>query len=132
MPIQEKSILFALSQFESVAQTNNPQKLENYLMELMSLANKYYDEIYLKYRNNPDIEKFNSCRQIFNQIMSIIKLKELSTPLINKLYIEAWISALYSDVHALNLQPETEKQLNELNEKIQAISNKKIRFRFKG
>ena len=77
MPIQEKSILFALSQFESVAQTNNPQKLENYLMELMSLANKYYDEIYLKYRNNPDIEKFNSCRQIFNQIMSIIKLKEV-------------------------------------------------------
>ncbi|MEN9917448.1 MAG: hypothetical protein RLY40_1387 [Pseudomonadota bacterium] len=87
----------------------------------MNLANESYDEVYLKYKKNPDLEKFNICRINFSQIKSIIESKTNSTSLINKLYIEAWISTLYSVKHALNLEPETEEQLNVLSQKIQKI-----------
>lgn len=86
----------------------------------MELANKYYNEIYRKYEKNPDIEKFSFCKKNFYRIKTIIQLKNES--LINTpLYLEAWISTLYSDKHALNLEPETEKQLIALNKKLQEI-----------
>lgn len=86
----------------------------------MNLANKYYDKVYLKFKNNPNVNAFDNCSQNFNEIKLLLKNKK-TTPLINNLYIEAWISTLYSDVHALNLEIETEDQLNELIGKIQAI-----------
>lgn len=119
MPTKKKYFLIDASEFEKAVKINNPQELEKYLMKLMELANEYYDEIYRKYEKNPDIEKFNFCKQNFNRIKSIIQLKEslINTPL----YLEAWISMLYSEVHALNLEPKTIEELNELIETIQTV-----------
>lgn len=119
MPTKKKSFLIDASEFEKAVKINNPQELEKYLMKLMELANEYYDEIYRKYEKNPDIEKFNFCKQNFNRIKFIIQLKEslINTPL----YLEAWISMLYSEVHALNLEPKTVEELNELIETIQTV-----------
>lgn len=122
MPVKKKSFLIDTSEFEKIIQSNNLQELEKILMELMNLSNTYYDTVYRKYKNNPDTEKFTLCKQNFSQIKSVIESKANITPLINKFYMEAWISTLYSDVHALNLEPETKKQLDELNKKIQTIS----------
>lgn len=115
----KKSFLSNTSKFYKPRDSNN--SLEKDLKKLMNQANDNYNKIYRKSKNNPDTEKFNTCREDFNQIKSIIELKANSTPLINKLHLEAWISTLYSDVHALNLQVETETQLKELIGKIQAI-----------
>ena len=120
MPVK-KSFLNDTSKFYKAIYSNSPQQFEKDLKKLMNQANENYDKIYRKSKNNPDIEKFNTCRENFSQIKSIIELKASSTPLINKLYLEAWISTLYSDVHALNLQVETKTQLKELIGKIQAI-----------
>ncbi len=87
----------------------------------MDQANDNYDKIYNDSKNDPDIDKFNTCRINFSQIKSIIESKANSSPLINKLYLEAWIYTLYSEVHALNVKIETESQLNELTGKIQAV-----------
>lgn len=86
----------------------------------MKLANEKYDAVYRESKHDPDIENFSLCLKNFKEIKSIIEQKGNPSKL-NKFYFEAWISMLYSDVHALNLEPETEDQLNELNEKIQAI-----------
>jgi hypothetical protein len=117
------SILMDENEFLKAKQASNKQDLEDCLIELMERANKHYDAIYLKYKNNPDIEKFSFCMENFKKIKSIIEQKEpeIITQLTKKFHLEAWISTLYSDIHALNLQPETEKQLNELNEKIHAV-----------
>lgn len=121
MPVK-KSYLIETSKFHKAVRSNNLQVVEKNLQELMNQANDIYNKTYNDSKNDPDIDKFNACRINFSQIKSISESEANSTPLINKIYLEAWISALYSEVHALNLQPETEKQLNELNEKIQAIS----------
>lgn len=120
MPVK-KFFLSDTSKFCKAIHSNNTQQFEKNLKKLMNQANENYDKIYRKTKNNPDIEKFNTCREAFSQIKSIIELTANFTPLINKLYFEAWISTLYSDVHALNLQVETETQLKELIGKIQAI-----------
>jgi hypothetical protein len=49
MLTKKKSFLIDASAFEKAVKINNPQELEKYLMELMELANKYYNEIYRKY-----------------------------------------------------------------------------------
>src|ERR1043165_91309 len=123
MPTKKESFLIDASEFEKAVKINNSQELEKYSMKLMDLANKYYDEVYLQYKNNPNITAFNNCRQNFNKIGLLLKNKKNSTPLINKLYIEARISRLYSEVHALNLEPETKDDLNNLIEKIQIIGS---------
>jgi len=107
-------------EFKKAEQASDQKEFENCLTKLMECANKHYDAVYLKYKNNPDIEKFSFCRQNFSRIKSIIESKENPTQL-NTLYLEAWISLLYSDVHALNLEPETKDKLNKLIEKIQII-----------
>ncbi len=110
---------------EEIRQTNSETDLEKSLKKLMDSANTNYNAVYNKSKNNPDIKKFSSCRENFqvikSTIESTIKDKGNTTSLTNKLYLEAWISMLYSDVHALALEPETEKQLNKLSKKIQAI-----------
>jgi hypothetical protein len=118
---QSTSILIDKMEFLKVEQASGEKNLEKHLIDLMKLANEKYDAVYLESKDNPDIEKFTSCKENFEKIKSIIKPNKSSTELINKFYFETWISMLYSDVHALNLEPETEDQLNELNEKIQAI-----------
>ena len=120
MPTKKKSFLIDESAFEKVDKINNPQELEKYLMKLMELANECYDEIYHTHKNNPDIEKFSFCKQNFDRIKSIMESNEKS--LINMpLYLEAWISTLYSEVHALNLQPKTIEDLNKLITKIKTL-----------
>jgi hypothetical protein len=115
------SILMDENEFLKAKQASNTPELEDCLTVLMELANNRYNAVYRRYRNNPDIEKFSYCGKNFKSIKSIIEHKENPTQLTNKLYLEAWISMLYSDVHALNLEPKAKDQLNELNEKIQAI-----------
>lgn len=114
------SILISEDEFFDTKKAGNEQDLESGLTELMKLANEHYDAVYLKYKNNPDIEKFNFCKENFQKIKSIIEEKklEITSQLIKKFHFEAWISTLYSDVHALNLEPKTEKQLIELEKKI--------------
>lgn len=121
MPIQKK-ILIATPEFEKETQTNH-LKFEDHVISLISSANKFYNKIYLESKTNLDIKKFSACKKKFNDIKLVIESKKIFTPLINKLYIEAWISTLYSDKHALNLEPKTEKQLTILNEKIQEIGS---------
>lgn len=115
MPVQKPTSI-TTSEFKK-----NIQELEKNLMKQMNLANLYYNEIYRKYQNKPNIKEFSICRKKFNQIKSIIESEKISSPSIDKLYFEAWISTLYSNKHALNLEPETEEQLNILNQKIQEI-----------
>lgn len=116
----EKPFLNELSKLKKKFNSINQPASEKKLIKLMNLANKYYDKVYLKFKNNPNVNAFDNCSQNFNEIKLLLKNKK-ATPLINNLYIEAWISTLYSDVHALNLEIETEDQLNELIGKIQAI-----------
>ncbi|HEY2567491.1 MAG TPA: tetratricopeptide repeat protein [Candidatus Aquirickettsiella sp.] len=110
-------ILIPESDFEKIEQAIN---LEGSLKRLMEHANQSYDMVYRNHKDNPDIKKFNFCKQNFRRIKSIIELKGkslLNTPL----YLEARISMLYSKVHALNLEPETKDELNKLIKKIQTV-----------
>lgn len=116
-----QSILMHEDTFLSAKNANNEKDLEKHLTEIMTVANGHYNTVYRMYKNNPNIEKFSFCKENFQKIKSIIESKGNSTALINKIYLEAWISTLYSDVHALNLDPETEEELIKLNEKILAI-----------
>lgn len=115
------SILMHEATFLSAKNANNEKDLEKHLTAIMTVANAHYNTVYRMYKNKPNIEKFSFCKENFQKIKSIIELKGNSTALINKIYLEAWISTLYSDVHALNLDPETEEELIKLNKKLLAI-----------
>lgn len=115
------SILMHEATFLSAKNANNEKDLEKHLTAIMTVANAHYNTVYSMYKNNPNIEKFSFCKENFQKIKSIIELKGNSTALINKIYLEAWISTLYSDVHALTLDPETEEELIKLNKKLLAI-----------
>lgn len=120
MLTKKNPFLIDEEKFEKVKKINDLNKLEAYLSRLLYLANLHYNAIYLKYKNNPNIEKFNFCIQNFSRIKSSIELKEKSL-LNTSLYLEVWISMLYSEVHALNLEPETQGQFGELTRKINTI-----------
>lgn len=120
MPTKKNSFLIDKEKFEKAKKINDPKKFKVYLRELLNLANQHYNVVHLIYKNNPDIEKFNFCKQNFSRIKSIIELKEkslLNTPL----YLEAWMSMLYSEVHALNLEPKKIEELSEVIKTIQTI-----------
>lgn len=116
-----KPILLDEVEFLNAKESSNEKDLEKRLIAVMALANERYDIVYRAHKAEPDIEKFSYCSENFKKIKSVIESKENPTLLTNKLYLEAWISTLYSDVHALNLDPKTQKQFDELNKKIEAI-----------
>lgn len=109
------------SKFEEAEKASSQQELENCLTGLMKLVNNYYDNVKVYLEGKPNIEGFSFCKQNFSQIKSFIESRENLTNLTKKLHLEAWISALYSDVHALDLRIKTQEQLEELNKKIQDI-----------
>lgn len=95
--------------------------LENFLTSLMKTAKDHYETVYLKSKKKLNINAFSACKEKFQKIMSVIEHVENPTQLTNQLYFEAWISLLYADVHALNLDPDTEVKLNALHKKILEI-----------
>jgi hypothetical protein len=119
--ISNVSVLIDKNKFRDAIKENDKQELENRLTKLMQLTNQHYDATYRIDKNNPDIKKFSSCSENFKKIKSIIESIEHPTQLMKQLSLEAWISTLYSDVHALNLDPKSRNQVIALNEKIQAI-----------
>lgn len=119
--VKNKNLPILLYKKNFFSASLNKQELENRLISLMKAANEHYKTVYLKSKKKLDIAAFNSCKEEFQKIKSIIESEGNPTQLTNALYFEAWISILYSDVHALNLDLETEKKLNALHKKILAV-----------
>jgi len=112
----------------NLEQTNNSTKreaLKLQLKSLMKIAKQEYLKVYKENEDNEqlDIKAFSACKEKFQKIKSIIEenLTLTTSESIKIFYYDAWISALYADVNALNLNLETEEQLNEVNLKITGI-----------